>query len=237
MRRSKILYIEISESIRKKILDGFYPVGTLIPSENELVEEYGVSKITIRNAVELLENEGYVEKKSGVGTRVISDRLFNNLSKAKSFSAIIEGQGQKLTKEIISIEEVSTNEITIDVGALFGKTAFKLTRVYYLSGEPYIYFQHYLPSLGKKEELKALEEDSLYKWLASYNKYPAFFEDQFKVVSLSAQDDLANKILDSPEETILQRIRKTFDDENNIIEVSYGLYNTDKSPYLIEYEV
>ncbi|EUJ21589.1 GntR family transcriptional regulator [Listeria aquatica] len=70
---------------RKKILDGSYPLGENIPSEPELEKLFGVSKMTIRQAVALLAAEGYVDKQRGRGTQVISNQLFNKLSKAKSF--------------------------------------------------------------------------------------------------------------------------------------------------------
>ncbi|WZU00109.1 GntR family transcriptional regulator [Erysipelothrix sp. D19-032] len=92
MNRKKLLYLEVAQQIKKDILSGRYPVGSYIPTERELEEMFVVSKITVRNAVEILSNEGYLEKKSGKGTTVLSNRLFNRLSKANSFSSILEKQ-------------------------------------------------------------------------------------------------------------------------------------------------
>ena len=70
MKAKGPLYIEVAESIKSAILNGVYPVGTQIPTENELEQTFNVSKITVRKAIEILSNEGYVEKKSGKGTTV-----------------------------------------------------------------------------------------------------------------------------------------------------------------------
>ena len=80
---TKILYQKVAADLKRRILDGDYEVGGLIPSEGELERYYQVSKITIRKAVEVLVSEGYLEKKSGIGTRVISNDLFNKLTQSR----------------------------------------------------------------------------------------------------------------------------------------------------------
>lgn len=66
-------YIIIKKEMQKKIEDNTYPLGSKIPSEIELRKIYGVSRHTIRLAINHLVNEGYVIKKQGSGTYV-SDR-------------------------------------------------------------------------------------------------------------------------------------------------------------------
>ena len=50
------LYIQLREVIRGKIEDGEYPPGTAIPSENQLADTYGLNRLSVRNALEALEN-------------------------------------------------------------------------------------------------------------------------------------------------------------------------------------
>lgn len=54
MKPKGLLYIEIAETLKKDILAGIYPVGTQIPTENELEVKFSVSKITVRKAIEIL---------------------------------------------------------------------------------------------------------------------------------------------------------------------------------------
>ena len=234
MKRTKLLYLEIADSIRKKILDGIYPVDSLIPTETELEEEYNVSKITIRKAVEMLVIDGYLEKRSGIGTKVISSRLFNNLSKARSFSSIIESKGHQLKKEILSIEKVDVEETDQELYALFGSEAFKLTRLYFLDDEPYIYFQHFLPALGSEKQLEKLEKQSLYKWLSAYGKQVAQFEDSFEVFEV---DEDIQAFLETKKSHVLKRTRRAIDIDQKVVELSFALYDTEKHPYTIDYEV
>lgn len=63
-------YEEIRQWIKDKILDGSFPVGTKIPSENELSEQFGYSRQTVRQAIGTLEADGYLIRSKGSGTYV-----------------------------------------------------------------------------------------------------------------------------------------------------------------------
>lgn len=234
MKAKNLLYVEVANSIKNDILNETYPIGTQIPTENELEEKFKVSKITVRKAIEILANEGYLEKKSGKGTTVLSNRLFNKLSKAESFSRMVEKDGYKLTKEILAIEKVRFTHDEKELKRLFGKQAFKLSRLYRLNGAPYIYFEHYLPVLGDKQVLTQMEKVSLYKWLAGYGKTVDRFKDSFEVTEV---EEPIKKLLETEHNHLLKRIRRSYSQMNEIIEISYAIYDTSKYPYMIEYEV
>ncbi len=60
---------------------------------------FNVSKITVRKAIELLAADEYVEKRSGRGTTVLSNRPYNKLSKGTTFSQLLEKTGKEYTKK------------------------------------------------------------------------------------------------------------------------------------------
>lgn len=64
-RKNGPLYLQIKKIIKDRILHGEYPLGSHIPSEPQLEQEFNVSKMTVRNAIQELYQEGYVEKRSG----------------------------------------------------------------------------------------------------------------------------------------------------------------------------
>lgn len=90
----ELLYQNVATQIKQDILKGVYPIGSLLPTEVQLEAMFDVSKVTVRKAVQILSDEGYVVKKSGKGKRVISNRLFNKLSKAVSYSTIFREKPQ-----------------------------------------------------------------------------------------------------------------------------------------------
>ena len=70
-RRSPIpLYIQVATLLRNRIADGHFRAGQKMPTQEELEEEFGVARVTVRQAVELLEKEGLVHRQQGRGTFV-----------------------------------------------------------------------------------------------------------------------------------------------------------------------
>lgn len=66
------LYLQVHDILHARITSGEYPPGVYLPTENELVESFNVSRITIRKALELLSQEKLISKKKGVGSFVLA---------------------------------------------------------------------------------------------------------------------------------------------------------------------
>lgn len=62
------LYIQLADLLRKKMLTGVIKVGDKLPSESEMIKEYKLGRLTIRDALSILANEGLIEKHHGKGT-------------------------------------------------------------------------------------------------------------------------------------------------------------------------
>lgn len=80
-------------------MHGVYPLGQNIPSEPQLEQEFSVSKITVRSAIQELVQEGYLEKGSGKGTKVIRNKAASKLSKWKHFTEILVEEGHRIQKQ------------------------------------------------------------------------------------------------------------------------------------------
>ncbi|MEE1764819.1 GntR family transcriptional regulator [Streptomyces sp. SP18BB07] len=63
-------YIRLAQTIQRRIEDGTYPAGTRVPSENQLVQSFGMSRPTVVRALELLKRDGWLESRQGYGTIV-----------------------------------------------------------------------------------------------------------------------------------------------------------------------
>lgn len=62
------LYIQVATLLRNRITDGHYQAGQKMPTLDELIQEFGVARVTVRQAVEMLEKEGLVRRQQGRGT-------------------------------------------------------------------------------------------------------------------------------------------------------------------------
>lgn len=234
-RKKGPLYLQVKKIIKDRILHGVYPLATTIPSEPQLEKEFEVSKMTIRNAIQELAQEGYVEKKSGVGTTVIRNTSFSKLSKGKKFTEILVEEGHQIRKQLLSTTWI-TNHPESDIYALFGNKCLQVERLYWLDEQPYIHYVHYLaPVFPAHVELEGLEIQSLYDLIEECGIDLNHFRDRFKVgVGSTATEQLLKVESGVP---LLQRLRYSYDSEDQIIEYSIGYYNTELQHYLVNYDV
>ncbi|WP_125712906.1 GntR family transcriptional regulator [Companilactobacillus kedongensis] len=230
-----ILYQQVADDLKRKILSGEYDVGDFLPTETELERIYSVSKITVRNAIKVLVSEGYVEKQSGKGTTVISNLLFNRLSKAQSFSSILEHEGSQLEKRILSIDEVSSEDspVQFDLNRLTGHIS-RISKIYDLNGKPYILLHHYLPFQLTDEMKYELEKVSLYQVIKEVGEMVNNFDDEFFAYKLNSDEQ---RQLQTTEDIGIRRIRKSYNHLGKMIEYSEAIYLTSLNPYKIKYEI
>src|SRR5699024_91851 len=137
------LYMQVQEILKNRIINGNYPIGSLIPPEPELKKEFDVSIITIRRAVEELALQGYVEKRSGVGTTVLSNNPVSKLSKGQRFTEFLSERGHSLKKEIIDISSIDTTSHSL-LAKHFPEQCTCVERLYTMDDKPYIHFRHYI---------------------------------------------------------------------------------------------
>lgn len=112
---SEPLYHQVVRLIRRRINDGQWPAGHRIPSERQLSEMLGVSRITVRHAVRLACDDGLLEQRPGVGTFVAHEGsgpavLNQNLSEISPFGSLLAAQGRVASTEIL-LSETRMNDL------------------------------------------------------------------------------------------------------------------------------
>lgn len=232
-RKNKPLYLQVKSILKDRILHGTYPINELIPSEPQLEQEFQVSKITVRNAIQELVQEGYLEKGSGKGTRVIRNTSTSKLSKRKSFTEVLVEEGHRIRKKILSSLTVD-NPADSEQYRLFGSQCLFVERMYYLDDVPYIYYSHYISIHAGELEPVDLDEQSLYGLLEDLELAPVHFRDQFEIAV--APSEVAELLQIEPHIPLLRRSRYSREQSGAVIEYSVGYYNTAIQPYLVKYD-
>ncbi|GIO27092.1 GntR family transcriptional regulator [Ornithinibacillus bavariensis] len=227
------LYIQVQEILKERIINGIYPKHTLIPSEPELKEEFNVSLITIRKAVEQLALQGYVEKRSGIGTTVLDNHAVSKLSKGQRFSEYLINNGYDLKKESAALSLINTEQDTL-LAEYFGEECYCIERIYTLNSKPYIHFRHYIHKTVKLPNDTTSLLDSLYEILFQQGIKFNRFKDEFGV---EVPAKYIADILKIEQKPLMQRIRHSFDIDDRLIEYSIAYYNTDIHKYVVNFDV
>lgn len=96
------LYKQLVQKLHNDIDIGVYPIHSKIPSEQELCETYGVSRVTVRKALDELAQEGLLKRHQGKGTFVSLPRIRRNLQNVNSFHDVCAGMGLTPTTRLLS---------------------------------------------------------------------------------------------------------------------------------------
>ncbi|GAA0180574.1 GntR family transcriptional regulator [Clostridium sediminicola] len=103
------LYIQLKEEILKKIKNEDWKTNSKIPSEKDLMDEYNVGRATVREAITLLVNDGYLEKRQGIGTFVMKKEAYFGFEPLISISYSLNNNGVQhhnkvIEKKVITID-------------------------------------------------------------------------------------------------------------------------------------
>ena len=178
-------YKTIYDQIVKFILTDVWPVGSNMKSENELIKLFGVSRLTIRNVLNILENEGRILRSRGKATLIL-DRLLqdNNRSEIKDFSVTLNAD-----YKLIDVEVVKNNLI---------KKFKNSSSLYYIkrlrrlkNNELYLISKAYIPLeiIGENVNKKIFKDKNLLEVLMNQFKIKISRSDQeLSAITLNNND-------------------------------------------------
>lgn len=105
------MYVQIKEDVRARILDGFYAAHDRLPSESEMMAAFGVSRITVRQALSDLQKEGLVFKIHGKGTFVSRPKAFQNVTRLQGFGEAMEPLGYETCSQVLGMRLVPAGRV------------------------------------------------------------------------------------------------------------------------------
>jgi GntR family transcriptional regulator, frlABCD operon transcriptional regulator len=162
---SSPLYFQLKTNIKDAIEKGGYQPGEKLPNEAELCEIYGVSRITVRRAIQDLADEGFLERKQGKGTFVTRTKVARELISVDGFSGFSKQLGKNPSKRVLACEEIgASTEIAEALNIEAGSPVLRLARLMYIDGLPFqVDIAHY--SLERFPNLTA----RIHEYASSYD--------------------------------------------------------------------
>lgn len=162
------LYVQLKEEIKAAIKNGTFPNNEKIPTEAELSEQFNVSRITVRRAVEELCQEDYLVKKQGKGTFVkhqkVQRKIANNHLLSFSESCRANGMVPSRLVTTRTLIELSKEDAAV-MGAAPGNKAVFIQRINMADGSPIMCENNYYPYPKFAFLLEETLDGSLYQLL------------------------------------------------------------------------
>ena len=169
---SSPLYHQMMQRIVADIEKGVYPVGSRIPPEHELEQQYQVSRVTVRRALSELTEKGLLERKQGKGTFVSVPRVQQNLKSLHSFHDACRQNGRTPGTHVVRVCETAADRTDVDeLNLREGGRVVEILRVRLADGEAVVLEKNHFSLAYTYLE----EEDltgSLYALLREYGTEP-----------------------------------------------------------------
>jgi GntR family transcriptional regulator len=221
------LHAQAERLLRELIQQPEYVQGALLPPEVSLAGRLGISRSTLRMAIARLEAEGRLERKSGVGTRVVEPRVKSGVGAWQSFTREMEAKGIKVETYLTRARLVPANEAVaraLQVPA--GTGVLCLERVRGWDAQPEVSFtSHFHPRLGL-----TTEEDfqkPLYEMIRERTSVVA--DHSFEEFVAEAADRRLARLLQVPAGTpLLRRERTVLDTGGRPMEFAVVRYRCDR---------
>lgn len=223
------VYYQLKEDIKKKIKLGVWKVGQTIDSERELSENYGVSRMTIRQALGELVQEGILIREKGKGTFVCEPKV--KQEDMMSFSEIIKKTGGILKTKVVEFCTVEPPEHLKDLFP-FDKL-YKINRLREVDGQVIANEVVYIPCdyCGYMDE--DMLEGSLFKILEGFGYSVDHSESEVSAILI---DDNYKKIFKTKNDIpLLKTYSRTFMDNKKVLFIEESIYRSDK--YILQVNI
>lgn len=230
------LYYQLYSILFQDIVNGLYPIGTMIPAESELMKNYHVSRATARKSMEMLANDGLVMKKRGYGTIVIQNQPKSSPRRVVRYSKKNEVDDVIAIKKMIDKKIIQAPKEISEKLQLVDKTkVIRLKRVRYAGNEPYYieinyYEEAYVPEVMHGEFSKA----SLRLFISNVYHIQWSYANQ-EIYSILADEEMAALLHIQPGSPLIYIKRISFDKDNIPREYVSTYYRADT--YHLEIEL
>ena len=187
------IYYQIKQTIKGWIVNKEFGPGNKIPSENELADRFNVSRLTVRQAISQLTQEGFLNSRRGEGTFVTSNEdLINSFSLETTgfMDELFSTQLSKVTTKWATLSKMVApkpvkEKLQLEMG---DEEVVQIKRVRLLRGRPFTYTINYLPveigarvnekDLYRRRLLEILERDLKVEFAEAVQTIEASFADQ-----------------------------------------------------------
>ncbi len=173
------MYLQISRQLSEAIQQGGYNPGDKLPSESTLCQQYDVSRITVRQALNLLIQQDMAFSVHGKGTFVKPPAINHELNKIISFSRVLQQKGLKGHTRIQSFSPEFQDEAA---QTRLGKNVSNLNLIGYATHTPVVYYRSFFPpDIGQRMWQAAKDAERSGNAFSTYDLYAGIGVDMFRV--------------------------------------------------------
>lgn len=189
------LYARIESSLAADIIQGAIPAGAQLPNEDRLVEQFDVSRTTVRKAIQNLVNRKLVEIRRGKGTFAVQPKIAQELTELSGFVEDMQALGRNPTARLIDKQVVAADDAVARQLALApGTRVMRIQRIRLADGVAMSFDETYLPlAIGEKIVTHDLDAEPIFTLLEQKYHIP-LAEAEYRLEAVSAESFVAESL-------------------------------------------
>ncbi|SNT12302.1 transcriptional regulator, GntR family [Streptosporangium subroseum] len=224
------LYFQVAEQISEAIRRGDLTPGSRLDNEILLADRLGLSRPTVRQAIQYLVDKGLLVRKRGVGTQVVHGQVKRSVELTSLYDDLRRA-GQEPATRVLSLERAPVQEdVAAILGVTIGTEMLRLERIRYASGEPLALLHNWLPLGLAPLTAENLSERGLYELLRAAGVRMRVANQRIGArAATAAEARLLDERRGAP---LLTLLRTTYDDQGRAVEHGSHVYRA--SHYSLE---
>jgi GntR family transcriptional regulator len=229
------IYLQLREVVRTKIIEGEYPPGTAIPSENELAESYGINHLTVRNAIDALVYEGLLKRVQSKGVYVMGRKVERDLETLGGFAQTMRAKNlHTFTKIRAKVLRKAGDKFSLVFGIEPDDDVYYIKRFCYADDEPFSMEEIFIPySVVPKLEGIDLTVFSFYEVYSFYGIRLARAEQTLDLARLDRKD--ARTLGISDDMAVMLFECTSYDEKGRVIEFARNYTRGDKCNFSVSF--
>ncbi|UPG90545.1 GntR family transcriptional regulator [Luteibacter aegosomaticola] len=222
------LYAQVEASIAADIASGALPVEGQLPPEDRLIAKYGVSRTTLRKAIENLVARRLVEIRRGSGTFVTRPQLRQELTELTGFAEDMIALGKSPSSKLLDKKVVEADEVVAErLRLLKGTSVYRITRLRVADGIAMSFDETYLPlDIGGKVVENDLDAEPIFALLEGKYDVPLLRAD-YELEATVASEPIASALGIAPGSPVFLIDRTTYSDADRPVDYERLYYRGD----------
>ncbi|MFC4031022.1 GntR family transcriptional regulator [Streptomyces polygonati] len=227
------LYFQLARQLEAAIEDGALTPGSLLGNEIELAARLGLSRPTVRQAIQTLVDKGMLVRRRGVGTQVVHSRVARRLELSSLYDDLLAAGLHPTTRVLHNTRGHPSAEAAAALGLPAAEPVTVVRRVRLTHGEPMAYLCNYLPCDLLELADGQLEATGLYALMR--RRGITLHSAQQTVGARTATDEECGLLAEPPGAALLTMLRTTYDDRGRPVEYASHVYRA--SRYAFEFRL
>jgi DNA-binding GntR family transcriptional regulator len=220
------LYFQLATQIEAAIRQGDLQPGSHLEGEIELADRLGVSRPTLRRAIEELVDKGLLVRKRGIGTQIVQPRIERKVDLTSLYDDLVKTAHEPTTSVTNHATVPADTEVAVALAVPKGTPVVLLERLRSSDGEPLAIMRNWLPSDVAPFTTADLEQRGLYELLRGSGVLPSVATQRVGAKSATAAESKLLKVREGAPLVTVER--RTSDEYGRVFEYAKHVYNAAK---------